>query len=140
MGRTVVRLCAIPTTGNQNMRADREKRIFISAFPMNRKNWKDWAPIIKLNQGLVIILVCAHRGIINTLYHAQQITGTGNIHMVAGGAHLMNAPEERLQNRPQLGSTACVDPMSADWNYTAVAVDLRLTLSGRARSARLRSH
>lgn len=57
----------------------------------------DQALIVKTTRGLVIILGCAHRGIINTLYHAQQITGETDIHMVLGGSHLMNASKERLR-------------------------------------------
>jgi len=56
----------------------------------------DQALIVKTEQGLVIILGCAHRGMINTLYHARQLTGTGKIHTVVGGSHLINASEERL--------------------------------------------
>ena len=56
----------------------------------------DQALIVKTEQGLAIILGCAHRGMINTLYHAQQLTGTDTIHTVIGGAHLINASEERL--------------------------------------------
>ena len=44
----------------------------------------------------MVVLGCAHRGIINTLYHAQQLTGIKSIHTVLGGSHLMNAPEERI--------------------------------------------
>jgi 7,8-dihydropterin-6-yl-methyl-4-(beta-D-ribofuranosyl)aminobenzene 5'-phosphate synthase len=32
----------------------------------------DQAVIIKTERGLVIILGCAHRGMINTIYHAQK--------------------------------------------------------------------
>lgn len=56
----------------------------------------DQALIVKTKQGLVVILGCAHRGIINTLYHAQQIAGTAEIHTVLGGSHLLRASEERL--------------------------------------------
>ena len=56
----------------------------------------DQALIVKTEQGLVIILGCAHRGMINTLYHARQLTGTEKIHAVVGGSHLINASEERL--------------------------------------------
>jgi 7,8-dihydropterin-6-yl-methyl-4-(beta-D-ribofuranosyl)aminobenzene 5'-phosphate synthase len=56
----------------------------------------DQALIVKTEQGLVIILGCAHRGMINTLYHARQLTGTEKIHTVVGGSHLINASEERL--------------------------------------------
>ncbi len=56
----------------------------------------DQALIINTELGLFVILGCAHRGIINTLYHAQQLTGVKQIHTVVGGAHLMDASEERI--------------------------------------------
>jgi 7,8-dihydropterin-6-yl-methyl-4-(beta-D-ribofuranosyl)aminobenzene 5'-phosphate synthase len=56
----------------------------------------DQALIIKTKRGLVVILGCAHRGIINTIYHAQKISGVKAIHMVVGGCHLMDATEERI--------------------------------------------
>jgi 7,8-dihydropterin-6-yl-methyl-4-(beta-D-ribofuranosyl)aminobenzene 5'-phosphate synthase len=56
----------------------------------------DQALVIKTKQGLVVVLGCAHRGIINTLYHARQISGTAEIHIVIGGSHLVRVSEERL--------------------------------------------
>jgi 7,8-dihydropterin-6-yl-methyl-4-(beta-D-ribofuranosyl)aminobenzene 5'-phosphate synthase len=56
----------------------------------------DQALIVKTKLGLAVILGCAHRGIINTLYHAQQLTGTAEIHTVLGGSHLLRSSEERL--------------------------------------------
>lgn len=56
----------------------------------------DQALVIKSNAGLVVILGCAHRGMINTLYHTRQLTGMDKIHAVIGGSHLMGASEERL--------------------------------------------
>jgi len=56
----------------------------------------DQALIINTEQGLVVVLGCAHRGIINTLYHAQQLTGVKQIQMVVGGCHLIGASEERI--------------------------------------------
>jgi len=56
----------------------------------------DQALIINTELGLVVILGCAHRGIINTIYHAQQLTGVKAIHTVLGGCHLMDASEERV--------------------------------------------
>jgi 7,8-dihydropterin-6-yl-methyl-4-(beta-D-ribofuranosyl)aminobenzene 5'-phosphate synthase len=56
----------------------------------------DQALIINTEPGLVIILGCAHRGIINTLYHAQKLTGVKAIHTVLGGCHLKDASEERV--------------------------------------------
>jgi len=57
----------------------------------------DQAIIINTEQGLVVITGCAHHGIINTLYHAQQLTGVKAIHAVIGGAHLVDASEERIR-------------------------------------------
>ncbi|MFH1003545.1 MAG: MBL fold metallo-hydrolase, partial [Chloroflexota bacterium] len=57
----------------------------------------DQAIIIKTGLGLVVVLGCAHRGVINTLYHARQLTGVKTIHTVVGGAHLVDAPEDRIQ-------------------------------------------
>jgi 7,8-dihydropterin-6-yl-methyl-4-(beta-D-ribofuranosyl)aminobenzene 5'-phosphate synthase len=56
----------------------------------------DQALIIKTRAGLVVILGCAHRGIINTLYHARKLTGVKKIYMVLGGCHLIDATEERI--------------------------------------------
>ena len=56
----------------------------------------DQALIIKTESGLVIILGCAHRGLINTIYHARQLTGVEKIRAVIGGSHLMGVSEERL--------------------------------------------
>jgi 7,8-dihydropterin-6-yl-methyl-4-(beta-D-ribofuranosyl)aminobenzene 5'-phosphate synthase len=56
----------------------------------------DQALIINTESGLVVILGCAHRGIINTLYHAQKLTGVKAIYTVVGGCHLMDATEERV--------------------------------------------
>ena len=56
----------------------------------------DLALIIKTELGLVVVLGCAHRGMINTLYHAREITGIELIHTVVGGTHLISASEERI--------------------------------------------
>jgi 7,8-dihydropterin-6-yl-methyl-4-(beta-D-ribofuranosyl)aminobenzene 5'-phosphate synthase len=56
----------------------------------------DQAVIVKTEQGLVVILGCAHRGMINTIYHAQKITGITEIKAVIGGSHLIGATDERL--------------------------------------------
>lgn len=56
----------------------------------------DQALIISTRRGLIVVLGCAHHGIINTLYHARQLTDVETVHTVVGGAHLMNAPEERM--------------------------------------------
>lgn len=44
-------------------------------------------------KGLVVISGCAHTGIINTVRHAQKMTGIEKVHVVIGGFHLVNAPQ-----------------------------------------------
>jgi len=56
----------------------------------------DQALIVNTEHGLVVILGCAHHGMVNTLYHARQLTGITEIYAVVGGSHLVNASEERL--------------------------------------------
>jgi len=61
----------------------------------------DQSVIIDTEQGLFIILGCAHAGIINILNHAKQITGKENIHTVIGGTHLWCVSEEQKQKSIQ---------------------------------------
>jgi 7,8-dihydropterin-6-yl-methyl-4-(beta-D-ribofuranosyl)aminobenzene 5'-phosphate synthase len=48
-------------------------------------------------KGLVVISGCAHTGIINTVRHAQKITGIDKVHAVIGGFHLVNADIEIIR-------------------------------------------
>ncbi len=56
----------------------------------------DQALFVKTELGLVVILGCGHRGIVNTLRHAQNVTGVESINMVVGGTHLLRASEAQL--------------------------------------------
>jgi 7,8-dihydropterin-6-yl-methyl-4-(beta-D-ribofuranosyl)aminobenzene 5'-phosphate synthase len=56
----------------------------------------DQALVVKTEVGLVVVLGCAHRGAINTIKHAQKITGVERVHTVIGGTHLVQASEERI--------------------------------------------
>jgi 7,8-dihydropterin-6-yl-methyl-4-(beta-D-ribofuranosyl)aminobenzene 5'-phosphate synthase len=57
----------------------------------------DLALIIDTDFGLVVILGCAHRGIINTLRHAQNLTCKELVYAAIGGTHLFRASEEQLE-------------------------------------------
>ena len=57
----------------------------------------DLALIIDTDFGLVVILGCAHRGIINTLRHAQNLTCKELVYAAIGGTHLFQASEEQLE-------------------------------------------
>ena len=56
----------------------------------------DLALIIDTEFGLVVILGCAHRGMVNTLRRAWELTGKDSIYAAIGGTHLFYASEERL--------------------------------------------
>lgn len=47
-------------------------------------------------KGLAVITCCAHSGIINTIRHAQKITGVERLYAVIGGFHLMDADDDRI--------------------------------------------
>jgi len=48
-------------------------------------------------KGLVILSGCAHAGMVNTVKHAQQISGTEKVHAVIGGFHLANAAPKIIE-------------------------------------------
>ncbi len=92
----------IMTTGEVPMVTDFEQIEPNRFFVKEDSGWQpdmlldDQALIINTELGLVVLLGCAHRGIINTLYHAQQLTGVKVIHTVLGGSHLSRASQERI--------------------------------------------
>ncbi|MCK4274333.1 MAG: MBL fold metallo-hydrolase [Dehalococcoidales bacterium] len=57
----------------------------------------DLALIIDTEFGLVVILGCAHHGIVNTLTQAKKVTGKELIYAAIGGTHLVHASKERLE-------------------------------------------
>jgi len=48
-------------------------------------------------KGLVVVSGCAHRGIVNTVKHAQRMTGTDKVYAIIGGFHLTGAKPEVIQ-------------------------------------------
>ncbi|MFC1944551.1 MBL fold metallo-hydrolase [Chloroflexota bacterium] len=56
----------------------------------------DLSIIINTEQGLVVILGCAHRGMINHIRHAQMLFPGQPIDTVIGGSHLLHASPERM--------------------------------------------
>lgn len=59
--------------------------------------WDDQALYIQLPEGIVVILGCAHAGVINTLNYIAQLTDSQKFYAVLGGMHLLRAQPERLQ-------------------------------------------
>lgn len=69
-------------TGNQGCRSD--------SIP------DDLSLFFMTDSGLVVVLGCAHAGIINILHHCIRLTGA-RIHAVMGGMHLLHASAARMQ-------------------------------------------
>ena len=91
----------IMTTGEIPMNTEYEN-IHDQLFVKEGDRWSpdnvpdDQALIIKTPHGLVIISGCAHRGIINTIQHAKNITGVEKVHAILGGCHLKDQPVHRI--------------------------------------------
>lgn len=92
----------ILTTGEVPMTTDFEE-IASSLFTRETSGWQpdkladDQALILTTPPGLFIVLGCAHRGIINTIYQAQKLTGIQEVYAVVGGCHLVRTSEERIR-------------------------------------------
>ena len=48
-------------------------------------------------KGLVVLTGCAHLGVVNTVKHAQKITGITKVHAILGGFHLTGAKEDVIR-------------------------------------------
>lgn len=56
----------------------------------------DQALFFDTQDGLVVLLGCAHAGVVNTLRHVRRLTRGRPIHAVLGGMHLLAASPERM--------------------------------------------
>ncbi|MCX6003103.1 MAG: MBL fold metallo-hydrolase [Chloroflexi bacterium] len=92
----------IMTTGEVPMVTDFEQITPNRFYVKGKSGWQsdelldDMALIINTKSGLVVVLGCGHRGVINTLYHSQKLIGRKEVRMVIGGCHLINASAERV--------------------------------------------
>jgi 7,8-dihydropterin-6-yl-methyl-4-(beta-D-ribofuranosyl)aminobenzene 5'-phosphate synthase len=60
-------------------------------------------------KGLVVLSGCGHAGIVNTVHHAQKITGEARVHAVIGGFHLgPSFFHDRIQ--PVVDALLALDP------------------------------
>jgi 7,8-dihydropterin-6-yl-methyl-4-(beta-D-ribofuranosyl)aminobenzene 5'-phosphate synthase len=57
----------------------------------------DQALFFDSTEGLVVLLGCAHSGVVNTLEHVRDLAGGRPIHAVLGGMHLHAASPERME-------------------------------------------
>ena len=91
----------IMTTGEVPMTTGYEQ---IESY-LSVKRGNEWLPdpladdlslVIDTGEGLVVILGCAHRGMINHLRHAQTLFPGRPIDTVIGGSHLLHTSPERM--------------------------------------------
>ncbi len=57
----------------------------------------DTSLFIKTEKGLVVILGCAHSGVVNILEHAKEVNGEEKVYAVIGGTHLEPASGKQLE-------------------------------------------
>jgi 7,8-dihydropterin-6-yl-methyl-4-(beta-D-ribofuranosyl)aminobenzene 5'-phosphate synthase len=83
----------------------------------------DQALVIDLGRSVVLLLGCAHSGVVNTLDHVRHLTGGKPVSAVIGGLHLGSASEERIQQtitRLRAANLECLAPAHCTgWLATA---------------------
>jgi 7,8-dihydropterin-6-yl-methyl-4-(beta-D-ribofuranosyl)aminobenzene 5'-phosphate synthase len=57
----------------------------------------DYSLFIDSPQGLIILLGCAHAGLLNIIEQAKKVTGQSKIHMLLGGTHLKFSSQTQLE-------------------------------------------
>jgi 7,8-dihydropterin-6-yl-methyl-4-(beta-D-ribofuranosyl)aminobenzene 5'-phosphate synthase len=56
----------------------------------------DQALYLPTPQGVVVVLGCAHAGVVNTLHYIARLTGGAPVRLLIGGLHLENAAPRRM--------------------------------------------
>jgi 7,8-dihydropterin-6-yl-methyl-4-(beta-D-ribofuranosyl)aminobenzene 5'-phosphate synthase len=57
----------------------------------------DQAIFFRVPEGVVVLLGCAHAGVVNTARYVMKLTGADRIHAVMGGTHLLSASPQRME-------------------------------------------
>ncbi len=58
---------------------------------------EDQALFFRTPEGVVILLGCAHAGVVNTIRYVSALVGEPRVHAVIGGTHLLHASPQRMQ-------------------------------------------
>lgn len=88
----------------------------------------DLSLVIDTPRGLVVLLGCAHAGLVNILSHVLEKTGRDSIHALVGGMHL--AP---LEHREFEGTLEAIEEAGVEKLYVSHC-------TGQQRSAQLHEH
>jgi 7,8-dihydropterin-6-yl-methyl-4-(beta-D-ribofuranosyl)aminobenzene 5'-phosphate synthase len=57
----------------------------------------DQSLFVESAKGLIVVLGCAHAGVVNILDYVAKLTGQNHIYAIIGGMHLLNASAERIE-------------------------------------------
>jgi len=69
----------------------------------------DQSLYFRSDHGIVLILGCAHAGVVNTMRYVAELTGEDRLHAVIGGMHLLHATPERLKKTYDVFASMKVD-------------------------------
>jgi 7,8-dihydropterin-6-yl-methyl-4-(beta-D-ribofuranosyl)aminobenzene 5'-phosphate synthase len=58
----------------------------------------DQSLFIESAKGLIVVLGCAHAGVVNILSYVAKLAGQNHIYAIIGGMHLLNAASARISN------------------------------------------
>jgi 7,8-dihydropterin-6-yl-methyl-4-(beta-D-ribofuranosyl)aminobenzene 5'-phosphate synthase len=88
----------------------------------------DQSLYVRTDRGLVVLLGCAHRGMVNIILHARTLMQTREVYLVVGGTHLGFAPEEQVTP-----TIAALKEMQVQW--LGLSHCTGLSLAGRLSDA-----
>ena len=63
--------------------------------------YDDLSLVVRTEKGLVLVLGCAHSGLVNIMKHVRESYDDARIHLVVGGTHLVSANKERIEKTIQ---------------------------------------
>ena len=58
----------------------------------------DQALFIESARGLIVVLGCAHAGVVNILNYVAELTSQSHVFAIIGGTHLLSASSERIEH------------------------------------------
>ena len=97
----------------------------------------DQALWFETRQGLIVVLGCAHSGVINTLGRIAELSGRAELYAVIGGMHLGRASTARIEATAQAFERYNVQVVApAHCTGPAATEFLKQELPGRVRDAR----
>lgn len=82
-----------PPDPHMEIEVEKDGKIIVEQDPLR----DDLSMVVDTPSGLVIILGCAHAGLINILHHVRSKLPNKKIHTVIGGTHLGFAKTEQLE-------------------------------------------